>query len=261
MNPTYIIRPRGISSTPNSLKQHLQAEKVLRPQQVRQHRVVYNRDLFLYYPSPLEGVNIQFYTNEDLQKYKRAHYFCISNKRDQRLLLQELGFKVPKVFETKETSVYPLIKRPLRHSGGRGFSYHADGNSLDFNPFTEYLQEAYSKTHEYRIIMVRGHVVVTLLKRVNEGTSPLEPWNHANGSSFVTVHHRENNRLRFTPVYDIINSNQEFFKVFDICALDIMMNTSIGLDDYRVCELNLCPSLRIEDNLRKVADHVRQINN
>lgn len=258
MNPTYIIKPRGISSTPNALKQHLQAEKILRSQQTRSHNVVYNRDLFLYYPSP---VHINFKTDQDYQNYHRAFSFCISNKKDQRLLLQELGFKVPKVFTNENEAQYPLIKRPLKHRGGLGFSYHADGSSLRFNPFEEYLQEAYSKTHEYRIIMVRGHVVVTLLKRVNEGASPLEPWNHSNGSTFITVHHRENNRLRFTPVYDIINSNQDFFKIFDICALDIMMNTTVSLDDYRVCELNLCPSLRIEDNLRKVVDHVRNLNN
>lgn len=92
--------------------------------------------------------------------------------------------------------------------------------------------------------------MITLLKR-HPDISPLLPWNHARGSSFVTVTNPENNRLRHTDVYGVIENNREFFQAIDLCALDVLVNLRHDIP-YVISEINFCPSVSIPSNLERI---------
>jgi hypothetical protein len=218
----------------------------------------WEQDFFLAYP-PIERIKefnnaggTQSQSSELTNGYIHLRRFYAANKRDQRQSLSDLGFPVPgSLVET-----YGII-RPLRHSCGHGFRIISSLEAQtpgSWDPNTEYIQEFYPKTHEYRILIVRGEPLITLLKRVPEDTPVAAPWNHAHGASFVTVNNWENNRLRHTNIYDLIHSNSGFFKYVNLGGLDVMYRADES--SYRVCELNLCPSLSIQSNLEKVANHV-----
>lgn len=129
--------------------------------------------------------------------------------------------------------------------------------SNSWDPTQEYLQELYPKNHEYRIVIVRGTPLITLIKRVPEGTPQESPWNHAQGASFVTVEDLDNNRLRHTGIYNLINSNS-FFKAIDLCGLDVLVNLRHP-QPYVITELNLAPSLTIPSNIQRVVSHVNSV--
>ena len=279
----YIIRPRSILTTPRLLKEALGAQRTLQyPIVSRVRRPDYSRDFFLCYPSIDELTNA--FNSEIMVLYDSIRAFYVRNKPEQRAFLSSLGFPTPSTFQRGNvegmeegcvSTPRTFIARPLRHSGGREYrllrspicttigsnsSSESSGNQTEINPnswdpTTEYLQELYPKDYEYRIIISRGTPLITLLKRVPESISNELPWNHQQGSTFITVTDWSNNRLRHTNVYDIIESNQDFFRGIDLCGLDILVNLRHP-QPYVITELNLCPSLTIPDNLRKVAEHV-----
>jgi glutathione synthase/RimK-type ligase-like ATP-grasp enzyme len=143
------------------------------------------------------------------------------------------------------------IVRPLRHSGGQG--YRLTDNPSDYEEGREYIQEVYPKNHEYRIIVVRGKPLFTLYKRRPETLTYEQPWNHANGSSFVTVNNPDNNRLRHTDVYERINNASGLLNNLDLVGIDVMYARR---GEYVITEFNLCPAITLEHNLQKVAEHV-----
>lgn len=142
------------------------------------------------------------------------------------------------------------IVRPLRHSQGQSYSLRS--NETDYEAGREYIQEVYPKNHEYRVIICRGEPLITLYKRRPEGLHFADAWNHTNGSSFVTVHNPDNDRLRHTDLYNRIRSFP-LFKSLDLIGLDVM-TAKRGL--YAVIEVNLCPALTIDNNLERIRNHV-----
>lgn len=264
----YIIRPQGIITTPRRLKELFNARRTLVYPFHGRRRANRSRDLFLAYP-PIETLEDHHALNEILKTgYTCVRNFYISNKPIQRNKLAELGFNTSKTFTARTGSPEPdflrqlYIARPFRHSSGRGYrllrfrpsTETSEGVQIElldsWNPATEYLQELYPKTSEYRVIIARGQPIITLVKR-HPGISPLLPWNHAHGSSFVTVTDMSNNRLRHTNVYSVIEEHREFFKHIDLCALDILVNLQHE-PNYVVSEINFCPSISIPDNLERV---------
>ena len=139
-----------------------------------------------------------------------------------------------------------FIVRPLRHSQGQSYSLRS--NETDYAAGREYIQEVYPKNHEYRVIIVRGEPLITLYKRRPEGLHFADAWNHTNGSSFVTVNHPDNDRLRHTDLYDRIRSFP-LFKSLDLIGLDVM---TAKRGYYAVIEVNLCPALTINNNLERI---------
>lgn len=254
----YIIRPTEILSTPIILRRSFNAIRTIplshfERQNRKYFRPVYQRDFFLTYPHP-DYISLP---NGTTSSYEIAYNFRRGNKLQQRRTLFQMGLDTPITFNSLcEIGDTPVLLRPLRHRGGTGFTLDYKEN-ITFNPEEEYLQEFYPKNHEYRLIIVKGSPIITLYKRNNEEIPPELPWNHSNGTTFITVDNIENNRLRHTNIFHIVNSNQQFFSSFDICALDIMLNTRISKSDYRVCEMNLAPSLTISDNIEKVVNHVK----
>jgi hypothetical protein len=145
------------------------------------------------------------------------------------------------------------IVRPLRHTQGRG--WRTTDDPTDFIEGQEYIQAVYPKNHEYRVIAVRGEPLITLLKRVPEGFPRSQPWNHTNGSSFVTVTDPYLDRLRHCDIYDRIQSSP-LLRSIDLAGIDIMYRRE---GEYAVAEVNLCPSLQIPTNLEKVARYVHSL--
>lgn len=224
-----------------------------------------------------------------LDSYISARTFASGTKPSQRRILSECGFPIPWTstirrsispslggqqtsqsfgksrypstpgyvlgMEQIQQSVGPndvgsYIVRPLRHTRGQG--WRLTSSPTDFEEGWEYIQEVYPKNHEYRVIAIRGEPLITLYKRRPEGLHYNQPWNHANGSSFVTVHNPNNDRLRHTDVYDRIKST-ELFKSLDLIGLDIMI---ISHGQYAVTEVNLCPAITLEHNLQRIKAHV-----
>lgn len=215
-----------------------------------------------------------------MDSYSTARAFASASKPSQRLLLHQHGFPVPRTsFSSPNPSIstsqstdstieaiwfgvdrsgrdhgissVQYIVRPLRHSGGQG--YRLTNNPSDYEEGREYIQEVYPKNHEYRIIVVRGKPLLTLYKRRPETLTYEQPWNHANGSSFVTVDNPDNNRLRHTDVYERINNASGLLNNLDLVGIDVMYARR---GEYVITEFNLCPAITLEHNLQKVAEHV-----
>jgi hypothetical protein len=257
MSIRYIIRPKHIWSTPNTLKRAFNAVRLLpygRDTRYGRRAPDWHRDFFLVYP-PADMV-----TNAD-DTYRSIRAFCGGNKRDQRLHLSFQGIRVPATPSSDMANTYSpstadpkrYVVRPHRHSKGEGWRITEDPE--DFNPATEYIQELYPKTHEYRILFVLGTPLITLYKRA-EGIPQDQPWNHAQGASFVTVNDYENNRLRHFDVYDRLKE-LDVIKSAHIVAADVLYASK--KNGYAVTELNFCPSITIPDNIERVKDHVLQV--
>jgi hypothetical protein len=287
--PRYIIRPRGISSTPKQLKASLGAQRTLQYPFTHRRRPSWLQDFFLTYPPAEEleehvllrnSLERSPYSNTEsfrehihtcgfprqLDHYRIARAFTVSSKASQRKQLASDTFPTPPTATRNEDArtlagvvrdlEFPsrsYIVRPLRHSRGEGWRITED--PTDFIEGQEYIQAVYPKNHEYRVIAVRGEPLITLLKRVPEGFPRSQPWNHSNGSSFVTVVDPSNNRLRHTNVYDLIRSSQ-LLQSIDLAGIDIMYRRE---GEYAVAEVNLCPSLQIPSNLEKVARYVHSL--
>lgn len=206
-----------------------------------------------------------------MDSYRSARAFASASKPSQRRILSDAGFPVPRTSFSSSTSQSTdntieaiwfgvdhsgrdqpkYIVRPLRHSGGQG--YRLTNNPSDYEEGREYIQEVYPKNHEYRIIVVRGKPLFTLYKRRPETLTYEQPWNHANGSSFVTVDNPDNNRLRHTDVYERINNASGLLNNLDLVGIDVMY---VRRGEYVITEFNLCPAITLEHNLQKVAEHV-----
>jgi hypothetical protein len=252
----FIIRPSDIRRTPRELASRFAVETRRYPSRIRTV-FDYRRDLFLIYPPPQSvynrpsrGANGQF---QSVYPYERLYSFFSSNKAAQRQTLKLNGIPVPETYTDRYEAAYAIggtwIVRPLRHSGGQG--YRITTNATDFQ-HGEYLSRVFPKDHEYRIIFVLGEPLITLYKRVPEGLSPQLPWNHANGSTFVTVNDIRKCRLSRTNIYDVLRS-LPIIKYGHIIAADILWSNGNG---YVICELNTCPGLTIDNNLERVASYV-----
>lgn len=240
MQVRYVIRPKGIFSTPNRLAQALGAQTRL----VRDDYRYSANDFFLAYP--------QYIVTE-------ASCFSRVNKHLQRRIL-EPSVPVPltkglPLWPAGDAVDGPFVVRPLRHTQGQ--DYRLTDDPTDYNPATHYLSKLFPKKWEYRVIYCLGSPVLTLFKRVPESLSPSLPWNHANGSSFITVNNTENNRLRHTDVYERLGVSP-VVRDAHLVAADILLARNLS---WCVTELNFCPSLSIPANISKVASHVLNFSN
>jgi hypothetical protein len=181
--------------------------------------------------------------------------------------MAEAGIVVPESFATTEAITerlstepltrvfhYEYVVRPLRHSQGIGYRITSD--PLDFEEGKEYISRLYPKAHEYRVIFVYGTPLITLLKRVPEDIDRDGPWNHAAGSSFVTVTGPTKNRLRH---FDVVEKLRAFevVQTAHLVGADIMLGPDKS--GYAVTELNFCPSITIPSNLERIRNHVAQV--
>ena len=209
-----------------------------------------------------------------LENYSLVREFFSKNKPLQRLYLAEhCGFSIPwtRYGSTSDGTMETnnrqptFCSRPTRHRAGSGWNVLSESQVQELtqrsDSFTtsreEYIQQVLPKNYEYRIIICKGKALITLLKRNIENLSPLVPWNHQHGSSFVTVENIENNRLRRTDIYQKIE-NAELLKHIDLCAIDVLYLKNPAR--YFLLELNFCPGLTIDSNIEKVKNHVNQVS-
>jgi hypothetical protein len=256
----YVIRPHGIRHTPRLLAAALDAKGTRRwPSYMRalSVRPSWGEDFFLIYPE-VNALASSSWTSPDASRiYRVLRVFSSSSKYHQRHLLSEFGISVPKSRERLgEGSVSPsegekFVVRPLRHSQGR--DYRLTTSWDDFREGQEYISVLFPKRWEYRLIFCFGTPLITLIKRVPEGLSYEQPWNHANGSTFITVTNEENNRLRHTDVVERLAA-YEVIQHAHLVAADILLDKD---HNYAVTELNFCPALTIENNIQRVASHAQ----
>lgn len=197
----------------------------------------WNEDLFLAYPPSSQVVGKP-------ETYQSLYDFYHANKKIQREKLAEY-FLVPKIAKA------PYVVRPLRHERGEGFEVV---NELppETKASTHYWSSLWHRSCEYRVFYVRGEKVLTLLKRVPEGTRQDIPWSHG-VSSFVTVHESDNDRLRHTKFYE---KAQAFLAAypFHFVAIDVLYHDC----SHRVVEVNFSPNITIEQNLSTLASKLSQ---
>jgi len=233
----YVVRPKGILTTPRLLAEKLDARTRSAGQ------VCWQSDFFLYYPEP------SVVRNAD-EAYHKVFNFARKTKKGQRDAIRETGVLVPDCYESDR-----CVVRPLRHRSGSDFRIVPAGTA--HNTTTEYVSPFFSKQWEYRLIFSKGTHLLTLFKRVDPGTPSDVPWNHACGSTFVTTDNWNACRLRHTSVLGDLQGCP-IINTAHLVAVDVMLRKQpLGAWEYAVCEYNFCPSLSIESNLEKVVNHVR----
>jgi hypothetical protein len=256
----YILRPPSYGSTPKRLRKYLRAQSVVKVTPREQISVDWNQDFFMAYP-PVEMVN------NAPDEYREMRALYVSNKLRQRQWLANQGFSVPRTYtrlhqpfgeDIASGGSREFVVRPLRHTQGE--DYRITNNDSDFDPESEYLSQVFPKRWEYRVILVKGKPLFTLLKKfIRDPLHFNQPWNHANGAYFVTCHSYTSNRLRWTNIYDLCQQSQ-VLQQFHIVALDVLLGDrrELGLarTPYAICEMNFCPSLTIQHNLEAVRTHV-----
>ena len=251
----YIIRPPGIWTTPRNLRKALNAKGTAQPSRGVKTVFDYNLDFFLCYNNNNNAKNVPF----------ELINFAQSSKAGQRYLLAQENLPIPKTqsklsfeglnedFPEHDDSLTYIV-RPLRHSQGK--NYKITKNPHDWNPNREYIQVMFPKAYEYRIITCFGTPIITLVKQIPEDLDNTQPWNHSNGSTFVTVNNPELNRLRHTDVYERLKANS-IIKAAHLVGVDVLLNKK--QDSYVICEFNFCPSITIPSNLDKVSQHVHSV--
>ena len=101
------------------------------------------------------------------------------------------------------------------------------------------------------MIYVCGDPIIAMRKK-NPNNIPKDmPWNHAQGAYFQTINDVEGSMLGRTSFFYHMDA-LPIIKFAHIVAVDVMWSQELG---YCVCELNTCPGLTIEQNLRKVTTH------
>lgn len=241
----YIHRPPSILSTPKRLAD---AITNLQSVQCRARKII---------PRSARNILRTFYpmgSNTSPLGADNPFLFFSGSKADQRenIRLQEIP-TVPCARTHEEAEGLPdyghgFVVRPLRHSQGRG--WRATTNPRDFTSNREYIQSLVQKKREYRAILCRGELLLLLRKTVAE-LNGLVPWNHTQGSRFITVDPERAN-LRSTSILEAVSRSQ-LVRNIDLVGIDIIQDEN---NNAFVLEFNSCPSLTIEDNIQKVAEYL-----
>lgn len=164
-----------------------------------------------------------------------------SNKARSRRVLRDAGVKVPKtVFPGESIKVkYPLIGRPSHHFGGKQF--HIINNSKEghalrakYDIVDWYFSEVFSKTHEFRVHVAHGKVLVMHEKPLVDGELRA---NH-------TINQEDWHALKWSEMpRGVALEAIKAVRVLglDYGAVDVMYNASN--DTCAVCEVNTSPSI------------------
>lgn len=175
-------------------------------------------------------------------QYSQMFEFYRAHKRGQWHRLRDF-------FPTPEIGKPPYVVRPLRHEHGIGFEV-TDTLPDEARAATHYWRSLWRRNSEYRVIYAHGQPVVTLLKRVPSGTDQKIAWS-AGVSSFVTVHERDNDRLRYTDFYTRATKFLEAHP-FPLIAFDVLFRAK----KFVVVEVNFNPGILIEPNLERLTEEL-----
>lgn len=248
MSITRIIRPPSILSTPKRLADAISSLQSIHCQILR-------------YPNrynPVSDLRLFYSEVRNIPDSDRSVYsFFMGNKAYQRKKIQAEGLPtVPcattqEEYEQLESPTEQYLFRPFRHRGGSGYtiSSRTDTPFPDFSQF--YVQPTFKKKREFRVITSFGEPIVLLRKSIPEGLSPLQPWNHLQGSSFITI----NNLNNFFPGESFLQQLRQsvLLKQIDLVGIDVIQDYN---NNNYILEFNSCPSLNIEENVNKVAEYL-----
>lgn len=247
----FVIRHPHILTTPRNVAHELgtRARIALRHREARFGGR--NPDFFMHYPDP--AIVHTPAGEQDFHKYLELYDFFSSNKYQQRMELAGYGLPVPLPGVGRPGTRYVI--RPLHHQGGNGWRVTDDPTS--YNPHREYLSQLFPKTHEYRIIYVKGKPIIFLKKVKNDPALQADqPWNHGN-THFSTIDKERwatSNLASFTRCFQLLDECS-IIRNADYVGVDVLYNRNSH--EWCVCEFNSCPALTIEDNIKSVAEAIR----
>lgn len=184
--------------------------------------------------------------------------FFLKTKAAQRKSLEAAGIPTVPCATTRDEAegmsspTGSFVARPLHHSQGRG--WRVTDRATDFDERIEYIQPLLHKRREFRVLASFGEPLVTLRKRVPEEMSPLAPWNHSEGSVFITIREQANNQLSRSGFLErLVQNSHPGISNAALYGLDVIQDFS---NNFYVLEVNSCPSLAIEENLDVIARHL-----
>lgn len=252
MATRFIVRPSGISLTPNALKTALSAQQVVK---ASKPGIEFDPELDFFFAYP-QAYQLKRGLNQgQLASYHQILPFFTSSKYTQRKYMLDAGISVPQTqglhFYDREAGK-KYVWRPSSHSAGSGFTVLSHDAPL---PVGGYLSELYKRLYEYRVIYVLGKRLCCLQKSVPEGISQEVPWTFGNGAIFSDIGDRwTNHRLHSRGCYTALDA---FFvsQIAHICAYDVMVSD----DGYAVSECNFAPSLKVDSRIQKVANHILSV--
>ena len=138
-------------------------------------------------------------------------------------------------------------RKTKTRSGGQEYRITLD--CRDFQPGREYIQVLIKKKREFRVLFCLGKTISLLRKRCSNLCTPEGPWNHAQGSFFVSIRNEEN----FYPGTEFLVQLSEgsIIKNSDLCGVDIIQDYD---DRTWILEVNSAPAISIQDNLNKATE-------
>lgn len=227
-----IVRPEGIASSPNALGKQMGVEVI-----TRHDTPVWGRDFFMFYPKMREVVGAD-------EGYGALRAFFMEDKHHQRGILSQYCDKVLQGVATYRLArdlrklAPEFIVRPMHHEKGEGYRFTDD--ALDFDEGNEYITPVFPKTHEYRVVLVYGKVAFIQRKEGGE-LGPRDCWSNV---PFTLI--RDHARLHLLHT-DAIEKLQAIpvLSAAHIVGVDVLYDRASK--DYRVCEVNTCPTLLAPD--------------
>lgn len=249
----YLVRPRKLRRTPFRLRDALGFTRSYAYPNMRDLPVFsWEHDLLIAVPS-------YQHVRDAPPAFSTLRRVYVADKWKQRLWLHENGFQTPLNAEQPEDDIV-YVRRPLRHHSGVGFQCIQSESVISLpeliahnNVADNYLSPLFRRTHEYRVIMHKGKVVCTILKRNDVGLNQTQAWNGANGSYFVTVRNPDNNRLRHTDIYERLENNPVLASAH-LLGVDVLLNHPER--KYAISEINFCPSIEIDSNIEELKSYV-----
>jgi hypothetical protein len=238
----YLLRPRKFLTTPKRLAEKLGIERIYHTGRMGDVEFDPDIDLIMAWPSDIN------FPSPIRNVYGPMISFYNSNKREQRAVMKDYGISTPERFALSDK----WVKRPLHHHGGNGFEIVTLDECPDKDNF--YYSPVFPKTHEYRMIYVCGQLSVILTKQIDD-RNPEIPWNHANGSRFVTTSLA---RVAYKNMRYLDEDLRTFFVTQNapIVAYDVMYDDNSR--HHAVCEANFAPALTIDTNLDTVVQNLRE---
>jgi hypothetical protein len=238
----YLLRPRKFLTTPKRLAEKLGVEKIYHTDRMGDVEFDPDIDLIMAWP---KNINLP---SPLASAYSELIRFYNMDKRKQRRMMREWGLTTPEAHDSDK-----YVKRPLFHHGGNGFEVVSESEvGADLDKF--YYAPLFPKTHEYRMIYVCGKLSVILTKQIDD-RNPEIPWNHANGSRFVTT---TLDKVAFKKMRYLDEELDAFLitQLASIVAYDVMYDSNSTR--FAVCEANFAPSLTIEGNIETVVSELRE---
>ncbi len=252
MATRFIVRPSGITLTPNALKTALAAQEVIT---ATKPGIEYDpdQDFFFAYPDS-SRLKRGAYQGQLASYHQLTSFFC-SSKLAQRRKMHEAGISVPRtlgIHFTELCSDKSYVWRPSSHRAGEGFTIVSTDTSC---PAGGYLSELFQRTHEYRVIYVLGKRLCTLMKTIPATLTQEQPWTFEAGCTFQDIGDTwTTHRLHSRGCYTALDA---FYvaQLAHICAFDVMVNAT----SYAVSECNFAPSLKLPGRIQKVVNRIREV--